>query len=54
MKGIFGNLFDFNHDGELDVFERTAEFQFLDKMIRDEEQSDELEADGFDSDDCDF
>lgn len=26
MLGLFGDLFDFNHDGKLDGFERTAEF----------------------------
>lgn len=26
MNGFFGNMFDFNHDGKLDGFERTADF----------------------------
>lgn len=25
MLGLFGDMFDFNHDGELDSFERGAE-----------------------------
>ncbi len=25
-KGLFGGLFDFNHDGKLDSFEQAAEF----------------------------
>ena len=27
--GIFGNLFDFNGDGELDILEKAAEFSFI-------------------------
>jgi len=26
MKGIFGNMFDFNGDEDLDLFEQAAEF----------------------------
>ena len=26
MKGFFGNLFDMNHDGKLDTFEKAADF----------------------------
>lgn len=29
MNGFFGNMFDFNHDGKLDGFERTADFACL-------------------------
>jgi len=29
MKGLFGNLFDLNGDGELDFLERELEFQHL-------------------------
>lgn len=25
MKGLFGDMFDFNHDGKLDGFEEAAE-----------------------------
>ena len=27
--GVFGNLFDFNHDGKLDPMEQGAELGFL-------------------------
>lgn len=48
-KGIFGNMFDFNGDGDLDIFEQATEFAFLQKMMEDDEKSDSHEAD--DSDD---
>ena len=28
MPGLFGDMFDLNHDGKLDSFERGAEFMF--------------------------
>ena len=57
MKGIFGDMFDFNHDGELDSFERAAEFQFLDEISKedeDEDEFDELETTGLDMDELEF
>ena len=48
-KGLFGGLFDFNGDGDLDIFEQATEFDFLQKMMEDDEKSDSHEAD--DSDD---
>lgn len=55
-KGLFGGLFDFNHDGELDAFEREMEFQFISKMTRgeNEEKVSELEEAGFDADELEF
>ena len=47
--GIFGNMFDFNGDGDLDIFEQATEFDFLQKMMEDDEKSDSHEDD--DSDD---
>ena len=35
-KGIFGNMFDFNSNGDLDVFEQAAEFAFLQEMMEDD------------------
>lgn len=35
-SGIFGDMFDFNNDGNLDAFEQGLEFMFLDKLIKDE------------------
>lgn len=39
-KGIFGDLFDFNHDGELDTFERAMEFETFGEMMKDDEEVD--------------
>ena len=39
-KGIFGDLFDFNHDGELDTFERVMEFEAFQEMTKDDEEDD--------------
>lgn len=39
-KGIFGDLFDFNHDGELDIFERAMEFEAFEEMMKDDEEDD--------------
>ena len=40
MNGFFGNLFDFNHDGKLDSFERTADFVAFTSLMEDEEKMD--------------
>lgn len=48
-NGIFGNMFDFNGDGDLDIIEQATEFDFLQKMMEDDEKSDSHEDD--DSDD---
>ena len=45
--GIFGNLFDFNGDGELDAFEKAAELGAIMQMIE-EEETDESENDNDD------
>ena len=44
----FDKMFDFNRDGKLDSWERAAQFQFMDEMMKDDEKSifdddDELE-----------
>ena len=39
--GIFGNLFDFNGDGELDALEKAAELGLLMELIESEEDEDE-------------
>lgn len=44
-NGIFGDMFDFNNDGNLDVFEQGLEFMFLDKLTKDE--SDDSDNDDF-------
>ncbi len=39
--GIFGNLFDFNGDGELDTLEKAAELGLLMELIESEEDEEE-------------
>lgn len=61
-KGFFGGLFDFNHDGKLDLFERTMDFMAFEELTsnsedvvdEDDELMDELELAGFDYDDLSF
>lgn len=45
--GIFGDLFDFNRDGELDSFESALEFGAFMNMISDS-QREELDDAGLD------
>ena len=33
-NGIFGNMFDFNNDGNLDALEQGLEFMFLDQLTK--------------------
>jgi hypothetical protein len=55
MKGIFGDMFDFNHDGEIDSFERAVEFSFLDEITREEESSQtDFELSGLDADELEL
>jgi len=37
-KGIFGGLFDFDGDGELDTFEQAAEFMLFNELMKDEKR----------------
>ena len=49
--GILGGMFDFNKDGELDMFESAAECQFLHEMMSEDEENDKYdENDNFDDD----
>ena len=41
MFGIFGDLFDFNNDGKLDVTEQAMEITALHQMIDSDESSEE-------------
>ena len=43
MDGIFGDIFDFNGDGQLDLAERAAELMFLDTIIEEEENDEDDE-----------
>ena len=55
MKGIFGNLFDLNHDGKMSSLESAMELNFLDEMLRvDDEVKLELELSGLDLDELEF
>ena len=63
MGGIFGNMFDFDRDGELDSFECAKEFGFIQSLdkevsgdIYDEEDEDltELEEAGLDPEELEF
>lgn len=53
MKGIFGSMFDFNHDGQLNAFERGAEFAFMDEMMQEDAETD-FEMSGLDADELEF
>ena len=56
MSGLFGNMFDLNHDGKLDAFERAAEFDFLNNIMDDseEEEHDELYEAGIDPEELEY
>ena len=54
MSGFFGDMFDFNHDGELDDFERVADFAMFTSLMEDEEEKTELEMSGLDPDELEF
>lgn len=56
MFGPFDKMFDFNRDGELDIVERDAQFQYIDEMIREDsfsEDGDEETENDFGFDDSD-
>jgi len=50
-KGFFGGLFDFDGDGELNDFERAADFGAFMDMIENEREEDDLDEDDEDYDD---
>lgn len=55
MFGLFGDLFDFNHDGEIDAFEKVAEISFLEEMMDvGEEEKCDLELTGLDLDELEY
>ena len=37
-KGLFGDMFDFNKDGEMGFIERAAELAFLNELLTEEEK----------------
>lgn len=54
MKGVFGDMFDFNHDGEIDSFERVVEFSFLDEVTREGSTQTDFELFGLDADELEL
>jgi hypothetical protein len=54
MGGIFGDLFDFNHDGEIDSIEQAVEFCLLDEITKKESSQTELEMAGLDEDELEL
>lgn len=54
MAGLFGDMFDFNHDGKLDAFERASEFDFIHNVMGDEDKKDELENAGLDVNELEY
>lgn len=55
--GLFGNIFDFNHDGHLDSFEQAAEGAAFLSIIHDCEQDEvlnTLKENGYSADDIDL
>ena len=44
-NGIFGDMFDFNNDGNLDVLEQGLEFMFLEQLTK--EEPDDSDNDDF-------
>ena len=53
MLGIFGDIFDFDGDGELNSVEQAAELITLDRMLQDDDSDDDflLEDDTSEDDD---
>ena len=50
--GILGKMFDFNNDGKVDIFEAAAEYQYLNSIMSEDEETDEYaKFDDFDDDD---
>lgn len=61
FDGFFGNLFDMNHDGELDTFERTMDYIAYEELTTEVENNEkeddlmiDLELSGLDYDELEF
>lgn len=55
MKGLLGDMFDLNQDGETDPLESVLEFAFLEEMTEDDSEGQtELELSGLDPDELEF
>lgn len=57
-KGFFGDLFDVNHDGELDGFERTLDYMAFEDLTsidtEEEDLDDDIELAGLDRDELEW
>lgn len=47
MNGIFGDIFDFDGDGKLNIIEQAAELAFIANIIEDEETDEDDEDDDY-------
>lgn len=55
MKGIFGSMFDLNHDVNISPLESAMEFTFLNELLKDDSDvQTELELSGLDTDELEF
>lgn len=55
MKGIFGSMFDLNHDGNISPLESAMEFTVLNELLKDDSDvQTELELSGLDPDELEF
>lgn len=57
-KDFFGDLFDVNHDGELDGFERTLDYMAFEDLTsvdtEEEDLEDDIELAGLDRDELEW
>lgn len=57
-KGFLGDLFDVNHDGELDGFERTLDYMAFEDLTstdtEEEDLDDDIELAGLDRDELEW
>lgn len=42
FDGIFGDLFDFDGDGKVDCLEKAAELSFLQTVVEEESEDDDI------------
>lgn len=54
MNGIFGDIFDFDGDGRLDIIEQAAEFAFIATIVEEEEKKSREDYDDEDDEDDDY
>ena len=42
MGGILGNMFDLNNDGKVDGYEKVMEFMFIEEMLNDDSDDEDI------------